>query len=151
MEVQQTPSKFVGYLLTFIAIFDCFAVCLASWLNPMEWYITWLMLIVLGPASYVFLASRLPVFSSSLKKPIVAFFVGFLPFILMIIFKVLFAESLALPLGDFIAFIPIALLIGGSGFFYFKATDGKKYLNVGIGVLCTLVAISSFLLFGLSF
>jgi hypothetical protein len=148
MEVQQPPSKFVGYLLALMIMLDGSILCIVTSYVPNAWPFSWLMLIVFSTISYPLIAPRSPAFSPSLRKPIFAFFAGFLSFIAMMIFRLLFVKDYLSQLADeAIVFVPIALLLGGSGFFYYKATIEKKYLNIGIGVLCTIIATIYFFFF----
>ena len=148
MEAQQPPSKLGGYILALLFMLDGVILCIVASFEPWAWPFAWIMLIIFSTVGYPLVAPRAINFIPSLRKPIFSFFTGFLPFISMMIFRLLFVKDYLSQLADeAIVFVPIALLLGGSGFFYYKATIGKKYLNIGIGVLCTLIATAYFFFF----
>jgi hypothetical protein len=147
METQQVPPKNADYLLTLMIIICNSILAIISSFMPDIWFATGLVIIVSSTTCYVLIAPRAPAFRPSLKRPIAAFVVGFLPFIVMMIFRLLIVKGYPSQLvSDFIIFIPIALLLGASGFFYYKSMAEKKYLNIGIGILCTLIATAYFFL-----
>jgi len=148
MEGQQSPSKFGGYILALMFMLDGVILCIVASFEPWAWPFAWIMLIIFSTISYPLVAPRAINFIPSLRKPIFSFFTGFLPFIAMMIFRLLFVKGYLSQLAnEATVFVPIALLLGGSGFFYYKATIEKKYLNIGIGVLCTIIATVYFFFF----
>ena len=147
METQQVPPKNVDYLLTVSLIISPSILAIISSFTPEIWYAIWFAIVGSSTMCYVLLVPRVPAFRPFLKRPIVAFVVGFLPFIVMMIFRLLIVRGyLSQLVNDAVIFIPIALLLGASGFFYYKSMTEKKYLNIGIGVLCTLIATAYFFL-----
>jgi|GEM_PF-5688701 hypothetical protein len=141
MEIQQVPNKNAAYLLALTMVVNSSFLAIVSSFVPGIWFATWFFIVASCTICYSLVVPRSPAFSPSMKKPSVAFVVGFLPFVIMLAFRLLFAKGDHSHFDDYvIIFLPIALLLGASGFFYYKSTSGNKFFNLGIGVLCTLIA-----------
>ena len=137
METQQPRPMSSIIFLAVLFVSDGFIAGTLSHFQPLAWYLAWF-----------FLISGVTTFGYLSKKPILSFFVGALPLFLVMAFRLLFvADSLPQLIADSVVFIPVALLLGGSGFFYARAFLGNKYLNLGIGILFILIAAVYFFFF----
>ena len=128
-------KDFKDFVLATVLVLACF---LGYVVHPYFWpgQFIFLILLVVNPLLFGYVS----------KRPIMSFIVGFLPLILMVLYRIPWA--IRFPehvLEEFILMFPGALLLGIGGYFAARTVGEKRNLNLGIGVLFVLAMIALYL------
>ncbi|MBZ3935389.1 hypothetical protein [Methanimicrococcus blatticola] len=128
-------KDFKDFVLATVLVLACF---LGYVYHPYFWpgQFIFLILLVVNPLLFGYVS----------KRQIMSFIVGFLPLILMVLYRIpmafVFPDHVV---EELITMFPGALLLGIGGYFAARTNGDKKILNLGIGVLFVLAMIALYL------